>query len=90
MAYFADATRVIRDLLIDLPQLAGAYTGKRIAKVVNRTLSTYGVSLSKLNYFVLNNATSNNTAIAALARLNSFKASYRRLRCGPYTLNLVG
>jgi hypothetical protein len=35
-------------------------------------------------------ATSNDTAVAALARLIRFIPSYQRLRCGPYTLNLVG
>jgi hypothetical protein len=66
------------------------HTSERIAEVVNRTLSTYGICPSKLGYFVLDNTTSNDTAITALARLNSFGASHRRLRCGPHTLNLVG
>jgi hypothetical protein len=89
VAYFLDAASVIRDLPIDLPQLVGAYTSKQIAKVINSTLTTYSNTPLKLGYFVLNNATSNNTAIAALARLIRFILSYRRLRCGPYTLNLI-
>jgi hypothetical protein len=89
VAYFLDAASVIRDLPIDLLQLAGAYTSERIAKVINSTLTTYGITPLKLGYFVLNNATSNDTAVAALARLIGFILSYRRLRCGPHTLNLV-
>jgi hypothetical protein len=76
-------------LPIDLPQLIGAYTSKRLAKVVTLTLINYGITPAKLGYFVLNNASNNNTAVAALARSFSFILSYRRLRCGPYTLNLV-
>jgi hypothetical protein len=38
---------------------------------------------------VLNNASNNNTAVAALTRSFNFILSYQRLRCGPYTLNLV-
>jgi hypothetical protein len=89
VAYFLDAASVIRDLPINLPQLAGAHTSERIAKVINSTLTTYSITPLKLGYFVLDNATSNNTAVAALARLIRFILSYRRLRCGPYTLNLV-
>jgi hypothetical protein len=89
VAYFLDAASVIRDLPINLLQLAGAYTSKRIAKVINSTLTTYSITLLKLGYFVLNNATSNDTAVAALTCLIRFILSYWRLRCGPYTLNLV-
>jgi hypothetical protein len=43
-----------------------------------------------LGYFVLDNATNNNTAIAALSKANNFNHTHRRLRCSPHTLNLVG
>jgi len=90
VAHFSDAAGVIRDLPIDLPQLAGAHTGERIAEIINSTLTTYHITPLKLSYFVLDNATSNDTAITALARHNGFIPSHRRLRCGPHTLNLVG
>jgi hypothetical protein len=76
IAYFANSCRVIKDLPINLPQLTGAYTGERIAKIINRTLTSYGISSLKLGYFVLDNATSNNTAIAALARQHGFNPLY--------------
>jgi hypothetical protein len=90
VAHFSDAAGMIRDLPIDLPQLGGAHTGERIAKIINSTLTTYRITPIKLGYFVLDNATSNDTAVAALARLYGFIPPYRRLRCGPHTLNLVG
>jgi hypothetical protein len=90
VAHFADSCGVIRYLLINLPQLAGAHTSERIAEIINRTLTSYSISSSKLGYFVLNNATSNDTAIAALARQHGFDPLYQRLCCGPHTLNLVG
>jgi hypothetical protein len=70
--------------------LQGSYLGERIAKTVKRTLKTYGIFLSKLGYFVLNNATNNDTAVAAIALLYNFNAAYCRLRCSPHTLNLIG
>jgi hypothetical protein len=77
-------------LPIDLPQLQGSHSGERIAETVKRTLETYGIFPSKLGYFVLDNATNNDTAVAAIARLYNFNAAHRRLRCGPHTLNLIG
>lgn len=80
----------VLDLPIELPQLTGAHTGERLAEVINLTLTSYGITPLKLGYFVLDNAHNNDTAIAALSRLNSFIPSHRRLRCGPHTLNLIG
>jgi hypothetical protein len=59
-------------------------------RFINSTLTTYRITPLKLGYFVLDNTTSNDTAVAALARLYGFIPSHRRLRCGPHTLNLVG
>jgi hypothetical protein len=80
---------VIQDLPIDLPQLAGAYTSEAIAETIVKTLEAYSITRDKLGYFVLNNAANNNTVIAAIARAYNFNAAYRRLCCGPHTLNLV-
>jgi hypothetical protein len=89
VAHFSDAADIIRDLPIDLSQLRGAYTGERITEIMNSALTTYGITPLKLGYFALNNATSNDTTVAALARLSSFIPPHWRLRCGPHTLNLV-
>lgn len=40
--------------------------------------------------FVLDNAAANDRAVAHLAHSFDFNAPHRRLRCAPYTLNLVG
>jgi hypothetical protein len=90
VTHFADASGVIRDLPIDLPQLAGAHTGDAIAATISKTLEAYGITPEKLGYFVLDNATNNDTAIAALAVDYDFNPTHRRLRCSPHTLNLVG
>jgi type IV pilus biogenesis protein CpaD/CtpE len=76
VAHFADAARIIRDLPIDLPELASAYTGKAIAKAISMTLSAYGVTSSRVGYFVLDNAANNDTAIAALAREYNFDPAH--------------
>jgi hypothetical protein len=77
-------------LPIALPQLIGAYSGERIAKVVSKTLDGFGINPQSVGYFVLDNASNNDSAVAAMARKMGFDAVQRRLRCGPHTLNLVG
>jgi hypothetical protein len=89
VAHVCDASGTVRDLPIALPQLIGAHTGERIAEVVAKTLKTFNIS-SNLGYFVLDNAYANNIAITKPAKLYGFEACYRRLCCGPHTLNLVG
>jgi hypothetical protein len=76
VAHFANASGVIQDLLIDLPQLAGAYTGEVIAETIIKTLEAYSITRDKLGYFVLDNAANNNTAIAVVARAYDFDAAY--------------
>ena len=75
---------------IALPQLTGAHNSKRIAKVVIKTLQDFKITSQSIGYFVLDNATNNNSTVATLAQEYGFNATHRRLRCGPHTLNLVG
>jgi hypothetical protein len=67
-----------------------AHTGERLAEVVQFTLTMYGITSANVGYFVLDNASNNDTAVAALALAFGLTPSHRRLRCGPHTLNLVG
>lgn len=53
-------------------------------------MQEFSINLLIVSYFVLNNASNNDSAVLALAQTIGFNATYRRLRCGPYTLNLIG
>jgi hypothetical protein len=75
VAHYADACGNIRDLPIALLQLTGAYSGDRIANIVTKTLQQFSINYSKLGYFVLNNASLNDRAVAKLSKLYEFKAS---------------
>lgn len=61
-----------------------------MAEVVLKTLDLFSISAQIVGYFVLNNASNNNLAVAVMGQKLGFSASDRRHRCGPYTLNLVG
>jgi hypothetical protein len=76
VAYFATVDSDVIDMPINLPQLTSAYTGERLAKVVTLTLTTYGITADNVGYFVLNNASNNNTTVAALARYFNFTTAY--------------
>ncbi|RYN64908.1 hypothetical protein AA0119_g11475 [Alternaria tenuissima] len=87
----AGVVRVVHDLPISLPQLAGAHTGEAMAAVVIKTLKQFGITPNQFGYFVLDNASNNDTAVAAIARdYGGFDPAHRRLRCGPHTINLIG
>jgi hypothetical protein len=60
---------------INLLQLVGAYIGKQLAEVITSTLTTYGITAENVGYFMLNNASNNDTAVAALARQFNFTAA---------------
>jgi type IV pilus biogenesis protein CpaD/CtpE len=90
VAHFVSSSGELTDLPIALPQLTGTHTGVRIAEVVDQTLQQFGVDSAKLGYFVLDNAASNDTAIAVVAEIYDFLPVHRHPRCGPHTLNLIG
>jgi hypothetical protein len=91
VAHFATPSGEIHDLPIALPQLNGAHTGEAIATAVVATLKAYRITSDTLGYFVLDNASNNDTTIAAVAReFGDFNPAQRRLRCGPHTINLIG
>jgi hypothetical protein len=90
VAHYVDSQGNLKDLPIALPQLTGAHSGERIAEVVCKTLQEFGINQLKVGYFVLDNASNNDSAVLAIAQNMGFNATYRRLRCGPHTLNLIG
>ena len=74
--------------LLGLPELHGAHTSNNIATVATTILRLFSVDNASVRYFVLNNASSNNTVVKSLAEEFGFIASERRLRCCCYILNL--
>jgi hypothetical protein len=90
VAHFVDSRGDLQDLPIALPQLTGAHSGERMAEVVIKTLQDFKITSQSIGYFVLDNATNNDSTVAIVAQEYGFNATHRRLRCGPHTLNLIG
>ena len=76
------------DHLLGLPELHGAHTGSNIAAVATTILRLFGIDNKSVGYFVLDNASNNDTAVESLAEEFGFIASERRLRCCCHILNL--
>ena len=60
-----------------------------MAEVVMAIFKQFEITVGKLSYFVLNNVYNNNTTITTIVTTIGFNAEERRLRCGPYTINLI-
>ncbi|KAF7454442.1 Dimer-Tnp-hAT domain containing protein [Pyrenophora tritici-repentis] len=76
------------DHLLGLSELHGAHTGNNIAAAATTILRLFGVDNARVGYFVLDNASNNDTAVESLAEEFGFIASERRLRCCCHILNL--
>ena len=61
-----------------------------MAEVISKTLQQFSINPLTIGYFVLDNASNNNSAVRAIAQNMGFNAVHHRLRCSPHTLNLVG
>jgi hypothetical protein len=68
----------------------GARLTEKMAEVIASILRAFDIPASRGGYFVLDNATNNNSAVEALARKYGLITGERQLRCGPHTLNLAG
>jgi hypothetical protein len=90
VAHYVDSHGNLQDLPIALPQLTGAHSGEKMAEVVSQTLQQFSINSRTVGYFVLDNASNNDSAVAAIAQKMDFDATHRRIRCGPHTLNLIG
>ena len=59
------------------------------ASVILPLLTRFGITQDNLGYFVLDNATNNDTTLDELAKVLDFKVEERRLRYIGHILNLI-
>jgi hypothetical protein len=90
VVHYVNTCGNLQGLPVALPQLTGAHSGQKMAEIVFKTLDLFGINGQTVGYFVLDNASNNNLAIAAIGQNLGFSASDCRHRCGPHMLNPVG
>lgn len=88
VGHFVDSQGKKRDVLLGLPRLVGPHSGENMASYIKGVIDQYEIG-SKLGYFMLDNAESNDTCLETLARWFPMETSRRRLRCVGHILNLV-
>ena len=88
VAHFIDENARKRTFLLGLPQIEGSHTGDNIAESVGAIIHEFNIQ-SRIGYFVLDNASNNDTCVEALAEEFGFNAQQRRLRCAGHIINLV-
>jgi hypothetical protein len=74
--------------MLAFKEITNCHDSKAIAANVLAVINNYNLR-DKVGFFVLNNALSNNTAVAVLRETLQFNLKVRRLRCVGYILNLV-
>ncbi len=78
----------LHTLLLGLPEIHGQ-TGKEQARALRLVINDYGVSKDKLRWFVLDNASNNDTALLELQKTIEFDPQKKRLRCAGHITNLA-
>jgi hypothetical protein len=86
-AHWIDALGAKREVLIGLPRVRSHY-GSDIAAVLHTVIEVYGIG-NNLGAFQGDNATNNDTTVAALCEWYSIDITEQRLRCLGYVINLV-
>ena len=73
-----------------MPELQTSHTGENIAKEIINTLLSYEI-IDKIGYFTLDNASNNNTAIAAITKSLEFarNSPKHQVRYIGHIINLI-
>lgn len=80
--------------VLSLREIHGRHTGENQALIIVKVIAEFGIA-SKLGYFMMDNATNNDTMIATLSALllNEYNIEYNaihhQLRCNGHIINLV-
>jgi hypothetical protein len=77
-----------KSILLALPEQNEAHTGANIAVEVLRVIHEFKIN-TRIGYFVLDNASNNDTCMRELAEELGFNPIHRRLRCAGHVINLI-
>jgi hypothetical protein len=88
VANFVDNSRKCQTAMLAFKEMTDCHNGKAIAANILAVINDYDLR-DKVGFFVLDNVSSNNTAVAVLGETLQFDPKVRRLRCVSHILNLV-
>jgi hypothetical protein len=76
-------------ILLATPEQTGSHAGVKIAEGVVKVNRDFEIKEEQLGYFMLDNASNNDTALREIAETFGFDKGERRLRCAGHIINLV-
>ena len=85
VAHWCTENGLFQRALLGLREIDGRHTGVNIAICIDGVLKEYGISSNQVGYYVLDNASNNDSAVENL----SVEYQRKRLRCAGHILNLV-
>ena len=88
VSHFLDERHRLQTALLDLPTLKGPHSGENIAKVLSAVVEFYDIAPT-LGFFMMDNASNNDTCMHQLAKRYSTVTPQSRLRCVGHMLNLI-
>lgn len=89
VAHFIDEDFKPQALLLAIPKVEGKHTGANISSQVIKVIEDFGIEAHQVGYFIIDNASNNDTAICELAEHFGFGAVERRIRCAGHVINLI-
>jgi hypothetical protein len=88
VANFVDNRGKCQKAILVFKEMTDCHDGKAITANVLAVINDYNLC-DKVGFFVLDNVSSNDTAVAVLGETLQFDPKVRRLRCVGHILNLV-
>jgi hypothetical protein len=88
VAHFIDAKFESRAILLATPEQNESHMGVEIADQVISVIEDFNIG-DNLGFFVLDNASNNDTAMQAIGNRFGFDPQERRLRCAGHVINLI-
>ncbi|KAM3538625.1 hypothetical protein ARSEF1564_008455 [Beauveria bassiana] len=88
VAHFLDESHTLRTALLDLAPLKGPHSGENIARALSVVIDCYDIS-TVLGFFMMDNASNNDTCIQELAKKYPTIKPQSRHRCVGHMLNLI-
>jgi len=81
----------VETVLLGLRRLHGTHSGENIAEAIVKVIRKYGLTGDQIGWFVLDNATSNDTCVKEILKTLEINdtAERRRLRCLGHIINLA-
>jgi hypothetical protein len=90
VGHYMSSQYKVETVLLGLRRLHGPHSGENIAEAVLKVVHKYGLTGNQIGWFVLDNATSNDTCVAEILKALNIDdtVEHRRLRCLGHIINL--